>query len=56
MEKTQYLYNAFAFFILVDNVEQVTLKMSSNNEPAVTFNRQQLEKSSLTPLKSTKTM
>ncbi|MBU8640364.1 DUF4825 domain-containing protein [Bacillus pumilus] len=43
IEKT-YLYNAFAFFILVDNVEQVTIKMSSNNEPAVTFNRQQLEK------------
>lgn len=43
IEKT-YLYNAFALFILVDNVKQVTLKMSSNNEPAVTFNRQQLEK------------
>ncbi|MDG4729885.1 DUF4825 domain-containing protein [Bacillus pumilus] len=43
IEKT-YLYNAFAFFILVDNVEQVTLKMSSNDEPPVTFKRKILEK------------
>lgn len=43
IEKT-YLYNAIALFILVDNVEQVTLKMNSSDEPSVTFKRQQLEK------------
>ncbi|MCY7689965.1 uncharacterized protein DUF4825 [Bacillus altitudinis] len=43
IEKT-YLYNAIALFILVDNVEQVTLKMNSNDEPSVTFKRQILEK------------
>ncbi|MGG3131819.1 DUF4825 domain-containing protein [Bacillus pumilus] len=43
MEKT-YLYNALALFILVDNVEQVTLKMISKDEPSVTFKRQKLEK------------
>lgn len=43
IEKT-YLYNAIALFILVDNVEQVTLRMSSKDEPAVTFKRQILEK------------
>lgn len=42
IEKT-YLYNAFAFFILVDNVEQVTLKMNSKEEPSVTFKKQKLE-------------
>ncbi|MGP3740095.1 hypothetical protein ACTWKB_17405 [Bacillus sp. 4A_MP2] len=30
--------------MLVDNVEQVTLRMSSKDEPAVTFKRQILEK------------
>ncbi|KEP25711.1 DUF4825 domain-containing protein [Bacillus zhangzhouensis] len=39
-----YLYNALALFILIDNVQQVTLKMNSNDEPSVTFKRQQLEK------------
>ncbi|MEB2359561.1 DUF4825 domain-containing protein [Bacillus pumilus] len=39
-----YLYNAFALFILVDNVEKVTLKMNSNDKPSVTFQRKQLEK------------
>ncbi|MCM3028718.1 DUF4825 domain-containing protein [Bacillus safensis] len=43
IEKT-YLYNAIALFILIDNVEQVTLKMNSNDEPSVTFKRQILEK------------
>ncbi|KWZ68338.1 DUF4825 domain-containing protein [Bacillus altitudinis] len=43
IEKT-YLYNALALFILIDNVEQVTLKMNSNDEPSVTFKRKQLEK------------
>ncbi|PRS47219.1 DUF4825 domain-containing protein [Bacillus sp. MZGC1] len=43
IEKT-YLYNAIALFILVDNVEQVTLNMSSKDEPSVTFKRQLLEK------------
>ncbi|MDI0275459.1 DUF4825 domain-containing protein [Bacillus safensis] len=43
IEKT-YLYNAIALFILVDNVEQVTLNMSSKDEPSVTFKRKQLEK------------
>ncbi|MBU5207918.1 DUF4825 domain-containing protein [Bacillus safensis] len=43
VEKT-YLYNAIALFILIDNVEQVTLKMNSNDEPSVTFKRKQLEK------------
>lgn len=43
VEKT-YLYNAIALFILVDNVEQVTLNMSSKDEPSVTFKRQILEK------------
>ncbi|MBU8576676.1 DUF4825 domain-containing protein [Bacillus pumilus] len=42
IEKT-YLYNALALFILVDNVEQVTLKMSSKEEPSVTFKKQKLE-------------
>ncbi|WP_369456918.1 hypothetical protein [Bacillus safensis] len=28
----------------MDNVEQVTLKMNSNDEPSVTFKRQILEK------------
>ncbi|GLF92494.1 DUF4825 domain-containing protein [Bacillus safensis] len=39
-----YLYNALALFILIDNVEQVTLRMSSNEEQSVTFKRHQLEK------------
>ncbi|MCA0118335.1 DUF4825 domain-containing protein [Bacillus sp. RSS_NA_20] len=39
-----YLYNALALFILIDNVEQVTLKMYSKDEPSVTFKRKQLEK------------
>ena len=39
-----YLYNALALFILIDNVEQVTLKMSTNDEPSVTFKRKHLEK------------
>ncbi|MCM2991096.1 DUF4825 domain-containing protein [Bacillus safensis] len=39
-----YLYNALALFILIDNVEKVTLKMNSNDEPSVTFKRKQLEK------------
>lgn len=43
VEKT-YLYNAIALFILVDNVQQVTLQMSSSDEPSVTFKRKQLEK------------
>ncbi|PCK23516.1 DUF4825 domain-containing protein [Bacillus pumilus] len=43
IEKT-YVYNAMALFILVDNVEQVTLKMNSSDEPSVTFKRKQLEK------------
>lgn len=43
IEKT-YLYNAIALFILINNVEQVTLKMNSNDEPSVTFKRKQLEK------------
>ncbi|MGG3143628.1 hypothetical protein ABEP10_15595 [Bacillus pumilus] len=30
--------------MLVDNVEQVTLKMISKDEPSVTFKRQKLEK------------
>lgn len=51
-----YLYNALALFILIDNVKQVTLNMSSKDEPSVTFKRKQLEKSSLTLLKCTKTI
>ncbi|MGK9487159.1 DUF4825 domain-containing protein [Bacillus pumilus] len=43
IEKT-YLYNALALFILVDNVEQVTLKMNSNDKSSVTFQRKELEK------------
>ncbi|MGE6632441.1 DUF4825 domain-containing protein [Bacillus sp. NPDC077027] len=43
VEKT-YLYNAMALFILVDNAQKVTLKMNSDDEPSVTFKRQQLEK------------
>ena len=39
-----YLYNGLALFILIDNVEQVTLKMNSKDEPSVTFKRKQLEK------------
>lgn len=42
--KKTYLYNAIALFILVDNVEQVTLRMSSKDEPSVTFKRQIVEK------------
>ncbi|OLP63447.1 hypothetical protein BACPU_32430 [Bacillus pumilus] len=38
-----YLYNALALFILIDNVEQVTLKMNSNDKPSVTFERKKLE-------------
>lgn len=55
IEKT-YLYNAIALFILVDNVEQVTLNMSSKDEPSVTFKRKQLEKELPHPFKSTKTI
>ena len=39
-----YLYNALALFILIDNAEQVTLKMNSNDKQSVTFKRQELEK------------
>ncbi len=39
-----YLYNALTLFILVDNVENVTLKMNSNDKQSVTFKRQELEK------------
>lgn len=46
IEKT-YLYNAISLFILVDNVEQVTLNMSSKDEPSVTFKRKQQQRSSL---------
>ncbi|KUF23574.1 DUF4825 domain-containing protein [Bacillus sp. G1(2015b)] len=53
VEKT-YLYNAIALFILVDNVEQVTLNMSSKDEPSVTFKRKQLEKKLPHPFKKYK--
>lgn len=53
IEKT-YLYNAIALFILVDNVEQVTLNMSSKDEPSVTFKRKQLEKELPHPFKKYK--
>lgn len=53
IEKT-YLYNAIALFILVDNVEQVTLNMSSKDEPSVTFKRKQLEKKLPHPFKKYK--
>ncbi|WGD98152.2 DUF4825 domain-containing protein [Bacillus safensis] len=53
LEKT-YLYNAIALFILVDNVEQVTLNMSSKDEPSVTFKRKQLEKKLPHPFKKYK--
>ncbi len=43
IEKT-YLYNAMALFILINNVQKVTLQMNSSDEPSVTFNRTQLEK------------
>ncbi|MDG3044757.1 DUF4825 domain-containing protein [Bacillus altitudinis] len=46
IEKT-YLYNAISLFILVHNVEQVTLNMSSKEEPSVTFKRKQQQRSSL---------
>ncbi|WP_339164713.1 DUF4825 domain-containing protein [Bacillus sp. FSL K6-2841] len=39
-----YLYNALALFILIDNAEQVTLKINSNDKQSVTFQRKQLEK------------
>ncbi|MBR0629443.1 DUF4825 domain-containing protein [Bacillus altitudinis S70-5-12] len=39
-----YLYNALALFILIDNVEQVTLQMNAKDEPSVTFKRKQLQK------------
>ncbi|MDM5296760.1 DUF4825 domain-containing protein [Bacillus pumilus] len=42
IEKT-YLYNALALFILVDNVQTVTLEMNSSDVPSVTFKRKQLE-------------
>ncbi|MEK4684367.1 DUF4825 domain-containing protein [Bacillus sp. FSL M8-0256] len=53
IEKT-YLYNAIALFILVDNVEQVTLNMSSKDEPSVSFKRKQLEKKLPHPFKKYK--
>lgn len=53
IEKT-YLYNAIALFILVDNVEQVTLNMSSKDEQSVTFKRKQLEKKLPHPFKKYK--
>ncbi|MGT8905341.1 DUF4825 domain-containing protein [Bacillus safensis] len=53
IEKT-YLYNAIALFILVDNVEQVTLNMSSKDEPSVTFKRKQIEKELPHPFKKYK--
>ncbi|UXO88311.1 MULTISPECIES: DUF4825 domain-containing protein [Bacillus] len=49
-----YLYNALALFILVDNLEQVTLNMSSKDEPSVTFKRKQLEKKLPHPFKKYK--
>lgn len=49
-----YLYNALALFILIDNVEQVTLKMNSNDEPSVTFKRKQIEKELPHPFKKYK--
>ncbi|MFJ5966033.1 hypothetical protein [Bacillus sp. NPDC093026] len=33
-----------ALFILINNVQKVTLQMNSSDDPSVTFNRTQLEK------------
>ncbi|BBP86658.1 hypothetical protein BsIDN1_02760 [Bacillus safensis] len=55
--KNVFIQRHRTFFILVDNVEQVTLNMSSKDEPSVTFKRKQLEKELPHPFfKSTKTI